>query len=224
MISESQTVADIAVGVSGSSRVFEAHHIDYCCGGKQTLREACERANAPVAQVIAELDALGESTGRSWTSLTSLVAHIIDNHHAHARASMDHIPPLATKVLRVHGGHHPELLRVVEIFDEICADLAPHMRVEEGVLFPAILQLAREDCDPKKRADLRLSIVVMQHDHDKIGRLVHELRDVTENYEPPEDACTSYRVLYDELSRFESELHEHIHLENNVLLPRAVAT
>jgi len=223
MISESQIVADLAVGLSGAARVFEANHIDYCCGGKRTLREACDRAHVPITKVLAELEALGENEAPPWRSLTTLVAHIIDKHHTEARSSMDHIAPLASKVCRVHGDRHPELLRVVELFDEICADLAPHMRAEEGALFPAILHMARPDCDPKKREELRVSVKVMQHDHDTIGRLLHLMREVTSDYAPPEDACTSYRVLYVDLEAFEGALHEHIHLENNVLLPRALA-
>lgn len=224
MINETQTVADIAVGVAGASHVFASNHIDYCCGGKRTLREACERAHVPVTKVIAELDALGGTRSTpEWHSLPMLVAHIIDKHHAAARVAMDHIGPLASKVCRVHGDRHPELLRVVELFDEVCADLAPHMRAEEGALFPAILQMVRPDCDPKKREDLRVSIVVMQHDHETIGRLLHVLREVTSDYVPPDDACTSFRALYVNLEAFEGELHEHIHLENNVLLPRAIA-
>jgi regulator of cell morphogenesis and NO signaling len=223
MINESQTVADIAVGLAGAVHVFEANHIDYCCGGKRTLREACERAQVPIAKVITELDALGPRSGPAWSSLPTLVSHIIDKHHAAARDAMADIGPLVSKVCRVHGDRHVELVRVVEIFDEICADLGPHMRAEEGALFPAILQIARPDCDPKQREELRVSIVVMQHDHETIGRLLHLLRDVTNDYTPPDDACTSYRALYVNLEAFEAELHEHIHLENNVLLPRAIA-
>jgi regulator of cell morphogenesis and NO signaling len=224
MINESQTVADIAVGLAGAVHVFEANHIDYCCGGKRTLREACERARVPVIKVMTELDALGPQSAPAWGSLPALVAHIIDKHHAAARDAMEHIGPLVSKVCRVHGDRHVELVRVVEIFDEICADLAPHMRAEEGALFPAILQIARPDCDAKQREELRVSITVMQHDHDTIGRLLHLMRDVTNDYTPPEDACTSYRALYVNLEAFEGELHQHIHLENNVLLPRALAT
>jgi len=224
MINETRTVADIAVGVAGAAHVFAANHIDYCCGGKRTLREACERAKVPIAKVIAELEALSASSEPvGWSSLTMLVAHIVDKHHASARTAMEHIGPLASKVCRVHGDRHAELLQVVRLFDEICADLAPHMRAEEGALFPAILQMARADCDPKQREELRVSIVVMQHDHETIGRLLHALREATNDYTPPEDACTSYRALYVNLEAFEAALHEHIHLENNILLPRATA-
>jgi len=160
---------------------------------------------------------------RVWRSLTQLVAHVIDHHHAAARVAMDRIAPLASKVCRAHGDRHPELFRVVELFDQVCADLGPHMRAEEGALFPAILQMVRPDCDPDKREELRVSIVVMQHDHEMIGRLLHQMREVTSDYQVPEDACTSYRALYKDLEAFEGELHEHIHLENNVLLPRAIA-
>ena len=223
MVTESQTVADIAVNVPGASRVFESHRIDYCCGGKRTLREACDRVQVPVERVIAELDALGVDAPQKWTSLTTVVEHIIDEHHAYARTAMSQLVPLANKVRRVHGERHPELARVVELFDQICEDLDPHMRAEEGSLFPAILQMARPDCDPARREALRLSIAVMQHEHEKVGRLLHMLREATSDYEVPPDACTSFRVLYRELEAFEHDLYEHIHLENNVLLPRAIA-
>jgi regulator of cell morphogenesis and NO signaling len=222
MITESETVADIALSVAGAARVFESHRIDYCCGGKRTLREACEKVSVPIERVIAQLEALGDVKPPPWDSLTRLIAHIIDKHHASARDAIDHIGPLVAKVRRVHGVEHPELQRVVEIFDSICADLVPHMRAEEGALFPALLQMARPDCDPVTRDQLRLSVAVMRHDHDLIGRLLHELREVTSNYEPPADACTSYCVLYVDLEAFERDLHEHIHLENNVLLPRSL--
>ena len=222
MINESRTVADIALAVRGAARVFESHRIDYCGGGKRTLREACERAHVSIDTIVAELDALGGQAPESWGSVTSLVAHIIDVHHAKARNAMDHLTPLANKVRRVHGLAHPELHRVVEIFDVICAELGPHMRAEEDAMFPAILQMVRPDCDPRRRDELRLSVTVMQHDHDEIGKLLHELREVTSDYEPPPEACTSYRLLYQGLEDFEQDLHAHIHLENNVLLPRAV--
>jgi regulator of cell morphogenesis and NO signaling len=223
MVMESQTIAEIAVNLPGASRVFESHHIDYCCGGERTLREACDRAQASLQRVMADLDALAPGELRNWASLTTLVAHVIDTHHVYARAAMSRIAPLAEKVRRAHDDNHPELSRVVQLFDRLCGDLGPHMRAEEGTLFPAILQMARPGCSRSVRDALRMSIKVMHHDHDAVGRILVELREVTASYEPPDDACTTYRALYRELEAFEADLHEHMHLENNVLLPRALA-
>lgn len=220
---ESQTIAEIAVNVPGASRVFESHHIDYGCGGERTLREACDTARAPLERVMADLDALAPGELRNWASLTTLVAHVIDTHHHYAREAMSQIAPLAEKVRRAHGDNHPELLQVVKLFDRLCGDLGPHMRAEEGTLFPAILQMARPGCSPACREALRMSVKVMHHDHDSVGRILRELREVTSNYEAPDDACGSYRALYRELEALEADLHEHIHLENNVLMPRALA-
>lgn len=223
MIAETERVGEIAVKVKGAARVFESHHIDYCCGGRRTLREACNRASVALDAVIAELDALEPAAPETWDSPVLLVAHIVDVHHANARAAMAHVGPLAKKVAHAHGAAHPELLRVVELFEELSDELAPHLRAEEGTLFPAILQMLRPGCTPERRRALRVSVEVMQHDHDHVGRLLALLRETTSDYALPEDACTSYRVLYDELRAFEADLHEHIHLENNVLLPRVLS-
>ena len=224
MVADTETVADIAVHLPGAARVFEARRIDYCCAGGSTLRDACVRAHVAVEDVVAELDALGARKPPSWSSPGGLVAHIIEHHHAYARAAMDRLAPLARKVQRAHGEKHPELARVVELFDSIVSELAPHLRAEEGALFPAILLMAQPACTGQRRAALRASVLVMQHDHDQLGRTLALLRATTGDYRPPEDACTSFRVLYAELEALEADLHEHIHLENNVLLPQALGS
>ena len=206
----------------GAARVFEARRIDYCCGGRSTLRDACTRAHVAVDEVLAELDALGPRAAPSWSSPGGLVAHIIEHHHAYARSAMDRLPALSRRVLHAHGERHPELARVVELFDSIVSELAPHLRAEEGALFPAILLMAQPACTGQRREALRASVLVMQHDHDQLGRTLALLRTATGDYRPPDDACASFRVLYAELEALDVDLHEHIHLENNVLLPQAL--
>jgi len=152
-----------------------------------------------------------------------LVAHIVDVHHANARLAMTQITPLFRNVLAVHSNQHPELVRASQLFDLLCAELTPHMRSEEGALFPAILQMVKVDCSPARREALRVSIVVMKHDHDTMDRTLRDLRAATSDYAVPADACASFRALYDSLEAFERDLHEHIHLENDVVLPRAIS-
>jgi regulator of cell morphogenesis and NO signaling len=223
MVVESQSVGEIASRVPGASRIFESHHIDYGCDGTRTLREACAEAHVPLETVLAELDALRPAEMRNWASLSTLVAHIIDTHHAYAREAITRLPPMMNKVRNTHESHHPELVRVAELFNRLCADLAPHMRVEEGTLFPAIMQMARPDCSPASRDGLRMSIRVMHHDHQEVSSILRQLREVTSGYETPPDACSTYAALYRELAAFETDLHEHIHLENNVLMRRALS-
>ncbi len=223
MVVESQSVGEIASRIPGASRVFESHHIDYGCGGTRTLREACVEAHVSVETVLAEIDALRPAEMRNWASLSTLVAHIIDTHHAYAREAISRVTPMMNKVRNTHESRHPELVRVAELFNRLCADLAPHMRVEEGTLFPAILQMARPDCSPTAREGLRMSIRVMHHDHEEVSLILRQLREATSGYETPPDACAMYTSLYREIEAFETDLHEHIHLENNVLMRRALS-
>jgi regulator of cell morphogenesis and NO signaling len=223
MVVESQSIGEIASSVPGASRVFESHHIDYGCDGTRSLREACDNAQVSVAAVLAELDALGPGEMRQWASLSTLVAHIIDTHHAYAREAIVRVTPLMNKVRNTHVDRHPELVRVAELFNRLCADLGPHMRVEEGTLFPAIMQMARPNCSPATREGLRMSIRVMHHDHEEVTQILRQLREVTSGYETPADACATYTALYRELEAFETDIHEHIHLENNVLMRRALS-
>ncbi len=160
---------------------------------------------------------------RTWASLSTLVTHIVDTHHHYAREAITRLTPLMDKVRNTHAERHPELVRVAELLNRLCADLGPHMRSEEGTLFPAILQMARPDCSPAAREGLRMAIRILQHDHDEVAQILEQLRTATASYEAPEDACDSYRALFKELEAFDLDLHEHIHLENNVLVRRALS-
>lgn len=230
----SKTVGELASEVPATTRVFERFKIDYCCGGSRTLEAACVAAGANVAEVLGMLEGAtqaqrqdGEQRDFQTSTLAELIGHILDNHHAYTREEMGRISALAERVCAAHGERHAELLHVRELFGELCADLAPHMMKEERVLFPYILALeemaARNAAPPfAPFGTVQNPVRMMMYEHDTAGALLRELRAASGDYAVPGDACASYRTLYSALEEFERDLHRHIHLENNLLFPRAV--
>lgn len=234
MINSEMTVREVATRLPESTRLFETLKIDYCCGGSRKLTEACASAGVEVDNVMVQLNALDES-GVSDTatidfqqlSLTELIKHILETHHVFTKAEMARIQPLAEKVISVHGANHPELLTVGELFQRLCVDLSPHMFKEEQILFPYIeaLEQAKTASRPGPFAPfgtVQNPIRMMMREHDTAGDLLRKLRAVTSDYRVPADVCISYQTLYQALENFEKDLHQHIHLENNVLFPKAV--
>jgi len=213
-IDPQETVREIAVRVPFAARVFEAHHIDYCCHGGVSLREACS-GGLSVETIAREIEAAEASTskGTSWADVptAALIRHLLDTHHVFTRTELGRLRPLIAKVVGKHGASHPELTKISELFGALDADLTPHLAKEEQILFPMMQQNA-DACGP---------IAVMEEEHEEVGKLLRELRSVTRDYTPPDDACTSFRVLYAGLAALEADLHQHIHLENNVLFARA---
>lgn len=234
MISSEMTVREVAVQVPESTRLFETLQIDYCCGGNRPLTQACATAGVEVNNVIEQLRALEKSEPGNEAavdfqkvSLTELITHIVETHHVFTKSEMSRIQALAEKVLGAHGANHPELLKVVELFERLCADLKPHMFKEEQILFPyiAAMELAeiRHLPDPfAPFGTVKNPIRMMTMEHDVAGDILRELRGVTADYQVPSDGCISYQTLYQALEGFEKDLHQHIHLENNMLFPKAV--
>ncbi|MEZ4398484.1 MAG: iron-sulfur cluster repair di-iron protein [Kofleriaceae bacterium] len=213
-----QTVAEIALGNPATTRIFEQVGIDYCCGGKRSLAQACAKAGLDVDALLARLAATPPPAATSdWTavSLAALVAHLVDTHHAFTRSELTRAQALATKVARVHGDRHPFLRELAAAVDEQTADLLAHLAKEEQVLFPAIV---RGD-----RTFVAAPISVMGHEHDAHGVRLAQIRALATDFIAPDDACGSWRALYDSLASLERDLHQHIHLENNVLFPRALS-
>jgi regulator of cell morphogenesis and NO signaling len=229
-----KTVGELASEAPSATRVFERFRIDYCCGGKRTLPDACVAAGANLDEVLGMLEGAtaaaqqpGESRDFQNSTLAELVGHILDQHHAHTREEMGRITALADKVCAAHGERHGELPFVRELFGELCADLGPHMLKEERVLFPYVLALeeaatrnAAPPCAPF--GTVGNPVRMMVYEHDMAGEFLRALRKATGGYAVPADACASYRTLYGALEEFERDLHRHIHLENNILFPRAV--
>jgi regulator of cell morphogenesis and NO signaling len=234
-LSTEKTVRDLALESSNATRVFEKLGIDYCCGGNQPLEQACAAAGVPLQQVLdalaeAERSASGPPRQKLWQqeSLTDLIDHINRTHHKYVREEIARLGPLFEKVCGVHGQNHPELLQLRATFAGLAQELGMHMMKEEVVLFPYILRMeeavvAHESVLPPPFGTVQNPIHMMEQEHDSAGNALRAMRQASNDYTAPADACVSYQALYRALAEFEADLHQHIHLENNILFPRALA-
>jgi regulator of cell morphogenesis and NO signaling len=233
-IATTKTVGEIAAETPNATREFEKLGIDYCCGGSRTLGDVCAEAKISVEEVLARLEKStadttpGESKDWQNQSLADLIAHITSTHHVFVREECPRIDALAEKVVGVHGKNHPKLLRVQAVFSALAEELRVHLMKEEQVLFPYIVRLeesfvAGEPAPPAMFGPVVNPVRMMMQEHDSAGDALKTLRSITNDYSVPADACISYRTLYQALQGFEADLHQHIHLENNILFRRAVA-
>ena len=227
-----KTVRELALENPAATRVFEKLGIDYCCGGSRTLDDACRTAGVSVNQVVEALAAQDSAPAadRNWERepLAQLVAHIQGTHHVYTRDAIARIPTLIEKVVAAHGANHPEVHRIRTVFGALAQELSMHMMKEEMVLFPYIVRmeeatLAGDPLLPPPFGTVRNPVRMMEHEHDSAGDALRELRALSNAYTAPADACMTFRTLYGALAEFEADLHQHIHLENNILHPRAVA-
>ncbi|MCU0309780.1 MAG: iron-sulfur cluster repair di-iron protein [Acidimicrobiales bacterium] len=221
-IGEDPTLAELVSTRRGAARVLERHGLDYCCGGAQHLRAACADEGVDADDVLEDLTALAPGPHPEWALLdpAALVDHIEATHHRYLHEEMPRLSALAAKVAGVHGGRHPELALVEATYDELRADLEPHLRREEQVLFPMIRWLhgaAERPAMGPAEPDGPISVMVA--DHDRAGVLLAQLRSLTQGYTVPEDGCASYRALLEGLADLEADTHLHVHKENNVLFP-----
>lgn len=233
-VTTEKTVGELALAIPGATRVFERLGIDYCCGGGRTLDEACQAAHVSIDQAedsLAEASRVASATApaRNWQAepLSELLAHIQSTHHAFTREEIARLGPLFDKVCAVHGANHPELLRLREVFGSLAEELSTHLMKEEMVLFPYILRMeeavvAKEPVLPPPFGSVRNPVAMMMSEHDGAGGALRDMREISGGYAAPPDACVSFRTLYEALAALEADLHQHIHLENNVLFPRAV--
>ncbi len=224
-----RTVGELVAEAPGLSRVFQRYQLDFCCQGGKTLREACHNKgldlDAVVEALATELEA-HPASGDNPADLppSKLVDHIVETHHGFLRRELPRLHAMAKRVAQVHGGHTPSLVEVFEVFEGLFIELDSHMMKEEQVLFPAIKMLAGEAESAQAFAGpLDGPISMMRHEHDDAGEALARLRELTHGYEPPEDACNTYRALFAGLADLEEDLHRHIHLENSVLFPAAEA-
>ncbi len=205
------------------ARIFEQYGLDYCCGGAQSLRDACRAAGVDVAAVVDDLARLpARAEVAEWASMgaAELVDHLESTHHRYLWTELPRIQVLVDKIEAVHGGRHPELAEVAKCYAEVRADLEPHLHKEEQVLFPMIRELASATTAPTFHCgSLRNPISVMLVEHDAVGALLARLRTLTGGYEPPADGCATYEACYAALRELEADTHLHIHKENNLLFP-----
>ena len=229
-----KTVRELALENPASTRVFEKLGIDYCCGGNVSLEQACRNANLAVDQVLSSLAqaeaAPATGKNRDWQSqpLAELIAHIQNTHHKFTRDEIARLGPLCEKVCSVHGKNHPELFRIYELLQQLAQELNGHLMKEEMILFPYIKRIeaasiAKERTPAAPFGSVQNPIAMMEHEHDSAGNALRAMREASNGYSAPADACVSFQTLYRALAEFETDLHQHIHLENNILFPRAVA-
>lgn len=233
-ITPTTPIREIATLLPQATRVFENLRIDYCCGGSKPLEEACATAGVSIERVLQMLETAETLNVTTTTNidphtatLLRLTMHILDKHHVYTKQEMVRLDSLLHRVIDAHGRNHPELLQVAKLFRQLCDDLKPHMFKEEQILFPYVVELERSIREKSRRPFAPFGtaanpIRVMATEHEEAGGLLAELRRVTNDYSVPADACFSYRTLYEALEAFEEDLHQHIHLENNILFPRAI--
>ena len=217
MIDPSQTVATLVLDHSECAAVLQRHRIDYCCRGDVPLADACRDRRLDVGAVVAELEhAIGERAGDDQDpralSSPALIRHIVAHYHAPLRKTLPFLRMLATKVARVHGEHNPRLIELGEVVATLAETLEAHIDDEEATLFPAMSE--------GDRRDLSGVLTSTRDEHETVGGLLARMRAATAEYAVPDWACNSYRTLYRELERLETDVLRHVHLENHVLLPR----
>ena len=228
-ITTEQTISEIAAQTPSSIRVFENLGIDYCCGGKRTLTVAAAKAGVTVDSIVKLLDDAERGnppSTQNWLEapLTALIAEIVDRHHSFVRREIPRLNALAAKVAKRHGGAgHPEAVEIESTFGALGDELTLHLMKEEQILFPYIGGMAAQGTPPAACfGTVQAPIANMVAEHEDAGALLEKLRELTNAYQPPTDACPSFQALYTGLADFERDLHRHIHLENNILFPRAV--
>jgi regulator of cell morphogenesis and NO signaling len=214
-----------------TARVFEAMKIDFCCGGNISLNEAAEKEGVDTGILLIELNAVLEKKDKNSDfieslSMKGLIDHIIVNHHAYITESLPFLLKKLQKLCDVHGENHPELHDVNTLFVDAAANLTTHMKKEELVLFPYISMLEKHRIEggskPGNTGLARAAINEMEKEHEVEGERFKKLSDITNNYQVPPDGCNTFQVTYRVLEEFENDLHRHIHLENNVLFPKAM--
>jgi regulator of cell morphogenesis and NO signaling len=216
-------VGDIVADDYRASKVFRSYGLDFCCGGKVSLEKACAKKGIDLTSVEADLknvlaDNSHDNNYTEWT-LDFLSDYIVNNHHQYVRKMLPELMFYAEKVARVHGPNDPELLDVLKNVRLLQAELLEHMEKEETELFPQIKKLVQEN----EAGSVKEAIVeALEDEHDKAGVLMAEIEEWTNGFTPPAHACSSYTVLFQSLEGFQLDLHKHVHLENNILFPKAL--
>lgn len=224
---EQSLIGDIVAQFPKASDIFRSYKIDFCCGGQRTLKEASEERNLDGEAILEQLNALYsqslEKEGKNWleASYSELIDHIIAKHHRYLAEELPQLSPYVTKVLRVHGANHPHLAQVHKLFNELKTELEQHTIKEETYAFPLILRFAKTPT-PDNKEMTKQAVSELVDEHDCAGDIIKTIREMTNDFTPPEDACRTYRLVYDRLEALEKDLFEHIHLENNILFPRVL--
>lgn len=229
----SLTLAQLVKTNHKAGTVFEKYHLDFCCKGKRTLEQACTEQQLPLTEVVTELETVfskeDSPVGPDFENikLTDLCDYIINTHHSYVKNEMPQIYAWLEKIASKHGERHPELYKIAEMFASVKEEMELHMKKEEMVLFPRIKEL--EKLADAESPNLQISITymqspitIMEQEHDHAGTMLNEIRILSNDYTPPMDACTTYQLSFAAIKAFELDLHQHVHLENNILFPKSI--
>ena len=227
-----KSLAQIVNSNHRAAAVFEKYHLDFCCKGKRSLQQACTESAVAVETILSELEETelnhNDKVVINYTnlSLSQLADTILAKHHTYVKKEMPVIAQYLQKVASKHGDRHPEMRKVFELFMAVKEEMDLHMQKEEGVLFPRIKELEKQILSGNKVhlniTYLKSPISLMEQEHEHAGSAMAEIRQLTGNYKLPDDACTTYRLSFAALEAFELDLHQHVHLENNILFPKAL--
>ncbi len=232
MLTQEKTIGDFVAENFRTAEVFKKYHIDFCCKGGRTVEEACDNKKVSPEQIYQELEEIANRKSEdidfnSWP-LDLLADYVEKTHHKYVEEKSAMLIPYLNKLCKVHGERHPELFEINELFIGSAQDLAAHMKKEELILFPFIKQMveAKKNCEtlPVPRfGTVENPVAMMKHEHEAEGERFVKIAELTNDYEFPDDACGTYQVTYKMLEDFQNDLHKHIHLENNILFPKAIA-
>ena len=225
------TVGQLVAERPGRSRIFETLKIDYCCGGKKPLAEVCLKRGLDiqaVLEILRQADAQADQINADdvdpdTLSLTDLADHIEQKHHAYLREEFPRLDTMTEKVFRVHGKNEPRLAVVRQAYCDLRDELTSHMKKEEKILFPMIRQLEQTDGPISFHCgSIANPIQQMEVEHEHAGNALATIRTATDDFQPPEWACNTYRAMLDGLAQLERDIHLHVHKENNILFPKAI--
>ena len=232
MLNQEKTIGDFVAENFRTAEVFKKYHIDFCCKGGRTVEEACDNKKVSPQQIYQELEEIVNRKSEdidfnSWP-LDLLADYVEKTHHKYVEEKSAMLIPYLNKLCKVHGERHPELFEINELFIGSAQDLAAHMKKEELILFPFIKQMveAKKNGEPlpaPRFGTVENPVAMMKHEHEAEGERFVKIAELTNNYEFPDDACGTYQVTYRMLEDFQNDLHKHIHLENNILFPKAIA-
>lgn len=222
-----KTISQIVTDYHQTAPVFEKYGIDFCCKGKRPLMEACTENALNKEDLLTELNNAIESNNNgvdfNALSLTALADHIVRTHHTYVKLNMPQILNYVLRVATKHGDRFPNMKKVHLLFAELQEEMTQHMLKEERILFPRIKKLEATEANDFPIEYFTAPINIMEEEHDRAGELMHQIRELTGNYSIPEGACTTFRLSLAALQAFEADLHQHVHLENYILFPKAIA-
>lgn len=233
ILDPNKTVGELVRDDFRTAEVFKKFNIDFCCGGKKTINEVCSDNDISIdklSNALAETETRsGADSGKNFKDWEPdfLINYIINIHHKYVNENLPLLSEFTNKIASVHGERHPELIQIAELFQGIVSELQHHMMKEENILFPYIKTLNDtfkngSKLTPSPFGTVRNPVRMMEMEHENAGSLLKQIRNLSDNFNLPEDACNTYTVTYKKLDEFENDLHQHIHLENNILFPRAI--